>query len=467
MLRLPRLSSLAVLAAIAFAGPASAQIVLGGDATTPPGTTSGIVLGGATSTPASSAPLKLDPDAADAKPVAFAIADFAASGVDAATAKQFADVIRADLASTGLFAPVAPTAYVSLSADIAVKPAFADWTAAGVQALVVGKFETTNGALNVQFRLYDIAGNSQLVGRVISMPNALVWRRAAHKTADEIYNAITGVTGQFDTRIAYATDAADRTVLNVMDQDGASLEKLLPNVVAMKSPRWSPDGYSFVYSAEAPVAGKTSQTQQTTILYSMDVGRREPLAPALAPQPNPDARFSADARFVIFSRKIGSASKIVLFDLATRKEKVLTQSAASETSPSLPPDRSKYAFVSGSTITIANVDGADVPCAGGPAKACSLGAGANPVWSPAGDFIAFERGGVIVVVKADGSGEKLLTNGAKDTHPAWSPNGRTLIFAREAGGASTLWTIDRSGRNLRSLPTPGNAYEPDWGPLLR
>ncbi len=98
--------------------------------------------------------------------------------------------------------------------------------------------------------------------------------------------------------------------------------------------------------------------------------RREPLAPALAPQPNPDARFSADARFVIFSRKIGSASKIVLFDLATRKEKVLTQSAASETSPSLSPDRSKYAFVSGSTITIANVDGADVPCAGGPAKAC-------------------------------------------------------------------------------------------------
>ncbi len=97
-----------------------------------------------------------------------------------------------------------------------MKPAFADWTAAGVQALVVGMFETTNGALNVQFRLYDIAGNSQLVGRVISMPNALVWRRAAHKTADEIYNAITGVTGQFDTRIAYATDAADRTVLNVM-----------------------------------------------------------------------------------------------------------------------------------------------------------------------------------------------------------------------------------------------------------
>jgi TolB protein len=465
--RLPRLSTLALLAAAALAAPASAQIVLGGDATTPPGTTSGIVLGGATATPVSSAPLKIDPDAADAKSVAFAVVDFAASAADAATAKQFADVVRADLASTGLFAPVASTAYGALSADIAVKPAFADWTAAGVQALVVGKFEAANGALNVQFRLYDVAGNSQLVGRVISMPHALVWRRAAHKTADEIYHAITGATGQFDTRIAYTTDASDRTVLNIMDQDGASLEKLLPDVVAMKSPRWSPDGYSFVYSAEAPVAGKPSQTQQTTILYSMDIGRREPLAPSLQPQPNPDARFSADARFVIFSRKIGGNSEIVLFDITTRKEKVLTQSPSSDTSPSLSPDRSNYVFVSGSTLTVANVDGADVPCAAGPAKTCSLGAGANPVWSPAGDFIAFERNGVIGVVKADGSGEKLLTSNARDTHPAWSPNGRTLVFARESGGASKLWTIDRSGRNLRAIATPGNAYDPDWGPLLR
>ncbi|MFT3725525.1 MAG: Tol-Pal system protein TolB [Hyphomonadaceae bacterium] len=465
--RLPRLSTLALFAAVALTGPAYAQIVLGGESTTtPPGTTSGITLGGATSTPVPSAPLKLDPDAADAKPVAFAIADFAASAADAATAKQFAEVVRADLASTGLFAPVASTAYAALSADIAVKPAFADWTAAGVQALVVGKFETSNGSLNLQFRLYDVAGNSQLVGTQYNL-SANAWRRAAHKTADDIYKAITGATGQFDTRIAYVTDAGDKTILNIMDQDGASPGQPLTNVVAMKSPRWSPDGYSFVYSAEAPVAGKASQTQQTTILYSMDVGRREPLAPSLTPQPNPDARFSADARFTIFSRKIGSNNEIVLFDLSTRKEKVLTQSSASEISPSLSPDRSKFVFVSGSTITVANADGADVPCAAGPAKTCSLGAGANPAWSPAGDFIAFERDGAIGVVKADGSGEKLLTSNAKDTHPAWSPNGRTLVFARESGGASKLWTIDRSGRNLRALSTPGNAYDPDWSPLLR
>jgi TolB protein len=203
----------------------------------------------------------------------------------------------------------------------------------------------------------------------------------------------------------------------------------------------------------------------------MDVGRREPHAPARQPQPNPDARFSADARFAVFSRKIGGNSEIVLFDLSTRKEKVLTQSPAPETSPSLSPDRSKYVYLSGSTITVASVEGADVACASGPAKTCSLGQGANPVWAPAGDYIAFERadaaGAVIGVVKTDGSAEKLLTSGSKDTHPAWSPNGRTLVFARESGGASKLWTIDRSGRNLRSLATPGNAYEPDWSPRLR
>jgi TolB protein len=472
MLRnLPRLGSLAVLALV-IAAPAHAQIILGGDTTTPAGTTPAFTL---PSAPAAAA-LAIDPDAADAKPVAFAIPDFAAaSEAETALSKQFTGVIRADLASTGLFSAVAPAAYAQLPADIAAKPAFADWASAGAQVLVLGKFASADGRVIVQFRFYDVAANTQVVGTQYVVPGDN-WRRAAHKVADDIYGKLTNASGQFDSRIAYVTDTGAKTILNLIDHDGANAGTPVNNAAAMQAPRFGAGGSTLIYSADAPIPGKASQTQRTTILYNLETGSREPLA-ALTPQPNADARFSADGKSVIYSRKAGANNEIALYDFATRKEKVLTAAPSSDTAPSLSPDGSRYVFVSdrdGSPqLYVARVDGADTSCASGPAKACRItsGADARPAWSPAGDVIAFERrhgaNTSIGVVKADGTGEQLLTSGTKDAAPAWSPNGRTLVFARETAGHSKLWTIDRSGRALHQIPTSGDAYEPDWSPLQR
>ena len=95
------------------------------------------------------------------------------------------------------------------------------------------------------------------------------------------------------------------------------------------------------------------------------------------------------------------------------------------------------------------------------------------MWSPRGDLIAFTKisGGRfhIGVMRVDGSGEKLLTGSYIDEGPTWAPNGRVIMFFREAqgsNGGAQLWTIDLTGYNETKVPTPAFASDPAWSPLL-
>ena len=88
------------------------------------------------------------------------------------------------------------------------------------------------------------------------------------------------------------------------------------------------------------------------------------------------------------------------------------------------------------------------------------------------DLIAFTKqsGGTfsIGVMKTDGSGERLLTTGFHNEGPTWAPNGRVIMFFREAAGASgpALYSIDLTGYNEQQIKTPGFASDPAWSPLL-
>jgi len=149
----------------------------------------------------------------------------------------------------------------------------------------------------------------------------------------------------------------------------------------------------------------------------------------------------------------------------------LTDSAAIDTSPSFSPDSSKICFESdrGGRPQIYVM-----PASGGTAQRISFGEGSysTPVWSPRGDVIAFTKQGggsfSIGVIKPDGSGERILTEGFHNEGPTFAPNGRVIMFFRDPGGASgpALYTVDLTGRNEQRVPTPSFASDPAWSPLL-
>ncbi len=113
----------------------------------------------------------------------------------------------------------------------------------------------------------------------------------------------------------------------------------------------------------------------------------------------------------------------------------------------------------------------------------------RPRWSPGGDWIAAEmteRGRVLDVVVVDQAGElawRVTRDDAADVTPAWSPDGRYLIWASDRDGVSDLYaaevpaelrdeltsveaSVDRpaAGRVWRLTRTIGGASDPDVSP---
>ena len=59
-----------------------------------------------------------------------------------------------------------------------------------------------------------------------------------------------------------------------------------------------------------------------------------------------------------------------------------------------------------------------------------------------------------------------MTEGYHNEGPTFAPNGRVLMFFREAGPGPSLYSVDITGRNEQRVPTPSFASDPAWSPLL-
>jgi TolB protein len=248
-----------------------------------------------------------------------------------------------------------------------------------------------------------------------------------------------------------------------MDQDGANLRYLTKGGDIVLTPRFSPSRQEITYMA-------FNQDNPRVYLLQLETGQRELVGnfPGMTFAP----RFSADGQKVAMSlgREDGN-SDIYALDLRSGATTRLTNSNSIDTSPSYSPDGGQITFASdrGGRAQI-YVMGAD----GGGQTRVSFGDGtySTPVWSPRGDLIAFTKqsGGQfsIGVMRPDGSGERILTSGFLVEGPTWAPNGRYLMFFKEGqgSGGSKLHTIDLTGRNERSVPTPNFASDPAWSPLL-
>src|SRR5258708_34158595 len=76
-------------------------------------------------------------------------------------------------------------------------------------------------------------------------------------------------------------------------------------------------------------------------------------------------------------------------------------------------------------------------------------------------------------MRPDGSGERLLTQAFLVEGPTWAPNGRVLMYFRQAptdskgkGGTPRLYSIDLTGYNEREAITPQDAADPAWSPFI-
>lgn len=91
----------------------------------------------------------------------------------------------------------------------------------------------------------------------------------------------------------------------------------------------------------------------------------------------------------------------------------------------------------------------------------------EPNFSPDGRTIAFARGGDIYSVRPDGSGQRQLTSGPEvDSLPKVAPSGRYVVFERRGalGGPSSLYTVGATGGGLRALTSSGDNHDAAFSP---
>jgi TolB protein len=411
--------------------------------------------------------LKLDVTQGNVQPVPIAIPDFIGAQMqEPALGRSVSQIIASNLQRSGLFAPIDQAAYLERISNIDAMPRFPDWRQINAQALVAGRVTQSDGRVAAAFRLWDVFAGQPLEGKQFTT-TADNWRRIAHIISDAIYERITGDKGYFDTRIVFVDESGpkERRVkrLALMDQDGANVRYLTRGDDLVLTPRFSSAADTITYMSY-------TQTDPKVYLMNIETGQREMVSnfPGMSFSP----RFSPDGQRVIFSLQRGGSSNLFEMDLRSKTTTRLTDTPVIDTAPSYSPDGARISFESdrgGQQQIYVMAAG------GGQAQRISFGDGAysTPVWSPRGDYIAFTKQAqgrfAIGIMRPDGSGERILTEGYHNEGPTWSPNGRVIMFFRDPGGNSgpMLYTVDITGRNEQPLKTPSYASDPAWSPLLR
>ena len=422
--------------------------------------------------PAAQASLQIKLDEGVVQPIPIAITDFfGATPKDQQTAAQVANIVRGDLERSGLFSPIDRASFIERIPNFGAIPKFNEWRVIKAEGLVTGQAtQLSDGQLQVDFRLWDIFGEKQVVGMTFKTTSEN-YRRLGHLVADAIYERLTGEKGYFDTRVVFISESGPkikrRYRLSIMDQDGANPSFLTNGDFIVLSPRFSPTMQAITFMSY-------ERNIPSVFVFDLQTGQREIIGQYSGMTFAP--RFTPDGNRVVFSYSRDNNVDVYVVDLRSRRPVRLTSDPGIDTSPSFAPDGARLVFNSdrgGSPqLYVMNGDGSGQ-------HRISFGQGryTTPVWSPRGDLIAFTRQSgqtfSIGVMRPDGQGERILTTSFSDEGPTWSPNGRVILFTRTTpgrnggGGGSSVWSIDLTGQNLRRVITPGEASDPAWSPLNR
>jgi len=379
----------------------------------------------------------------------------------------FLEIIKNDLNKTGQFKIINPSAAFDQPIPVNQFP-WTAWASAGISAdyAVIGQMTPDQDAWDLSFQVYNTYGKYALTGKIYKQIPTGSLRLLAHQIANQIYQVITGVPGDFDSRIAYVL--VDKPIarnatyqLIVSDSDGYHPQVLLKqtgNPIA--SPVWSSDGKQIAY---------VSYIHNRMGIYSINVATGQRSLISNFPGINSAPAYSKDNSMMAMALSMGQGSEtnIYLVNLNTKHYQKLTQSGTN-TEPSFSPDGKSLVFtsdrggspqvyqiiLSSNLINRLSYDGAQ---------------NFKPEFTPDGRSVVLMHqetagGPIRISVLNLASGQiRDMTNGDLDKSPSVSPNGKMVIYANYDYSKGVLAEASINGQVHLTLPeTEGWVQSPAW-----
>lgn len=375
--------------------------------------------------------------------------------------KAIYPIVESDLNRSGRFTSASQNLPATASID---QIQAGDWQNAGVPYVVVGQMKAVDAnTFEIQYQLYDVQKQQYLLNEVLTVPSSRI-RQAGHMISDAIYQALTGIAGDFSGRIAYVlrnqATPAQRYTLQVADTDGEQPKTVLSSRDPILSPAWTPDAKKIAYVS--------FETKRPAIyLQDLASGQREVLASFRGLNGAPS--FSPDGKSMLFTASMHGNPEIYQMDLATRQVKRMTNDSAIDTEARYAPDGKSFIFTSdrGGSPQIYSYRFDD-----GSVKRLTFKGAFN-----ARGTLSADGKKIALVHRPSGSNYKvaiqdintgitnILTPTSLDESPSFSPNGQMVVYATREGERGLLSIMSTDGRFRMNLPSEqGEVREPAWAP---
>jgi Periplasmic component of the Tol biopolymer transport system len=229
--------------------------------------------------------------------------------------KNISGVISDNLERSGLFSPIDQKAFIQSEESLSKQPRFEDWKIIKAQHLITGKINKKGEKISVEFRLYDVFQQKELIAKKYETSEKN-WRRVSHIISDAVFSRITGDSGYFDTRIVYVAETGPKENkqkrLAIMDQDQANHRFLTDGSYLVLTPRFSPNSQKITYMSYV------NRNNPRVFIFDIETGQQEVVGdfPGMTFAP----RFSPDGKKIVMSYsdpKVGNA-EIYILDLSTK-----------------------------------------------------------------------------------------------------------------------------------------------------
>ena len=406
--------------------------------------------------------------------IRMAAADFKPTSTDPDTPAlkaTFDATLYADLANAGIFDMVSKTMAPQAMPGSPQEISLPQWSAAPANAEMVafGALSSTNGRLVVYGWLDDTRNTAspQVLGKQYNEAASQdMARTVAHRFADEIISRLGGgINGIAETKIYFVSSRTGTKEIWVMDYDGQNQHQVTHLGSVSLSPRISPDGSRLAFAS-------LDRSGWSVRMYSLDLGRLVSFPAGTVGGANQSPAWTSDGTKIAFSSSRSGDPEIWVGDASGGNLHKLTAFRGPDVSPTWNPrTNAQISWVSGRTgepqIYIMDQDGANIQ------RMTDGGYAISPSWAPNGAMLTFSwnrkygpgaPGGQDIYVMDIASKRWLqLTHDAgSNDFPSWAPDGRHIVFERQIGGHTQIWSMLADGTEQHQLTHVGSNFMPNW-----